>query len=164
MKEELFDLPDLWERLAAEKRPILLWGTGTGADKILDVCEEYKIPISGIFASDGFVRDRVFRGFRVTSWAGAKQQCGAEKPVVLMAFGSSRPEVSENARRIAEEATLLAPDVPAFGEGLFTRQFANERRAEILAARELFADEKSRLIFDLVLAYKWTGEVEYLLA
>lgn len=162
MIEKLFDLPDLWERLAAERRPIFLWGTGNGADKILDVCEAKSIPISGIFASDGFVRSRCFRGFPVTSWAEAKANCGADRPVVLMAFGSSRPEVLENAKRIASEATLLAPDVPAFGEGLFTRAFANEHRAEIFAARELFSDEESWRIFDLVLTYKWTGEVEYL--
>ena len=162
MTENLFETPDLWERLAAERRPILLWGTGNGADKILDVCEAQNIPIAGIFASDGFVRDRDFRGFHVTSWSEAKEQCGAETPVVLMAFGSSRPEVLENAKRIASEATLLAPDVPAFGKGLFTRAFANEHRAEILAARELLSDEESKRIFDLVLAYKQTGIVDYL--
>ena len=162
MTEKLFDLPDLWERLAAERRPIFLWGTGNGADKILDVCEARNIPISGIFASDGFVRNRCFRGFPVTSWAEVKKTCGAERPVVLMAFGSSRPEVLENAKRIAGEATLLSPDVPAFGEGLFTRAFATEYKAEILAARELFSDKDSKKIFDLVLAYKWTGEGNYL--
>lgn len=160
--KELFDLPDLWERIAGENRPILLWGTGNGADKILDVCESRGIRISGIFASDGFVRDRTFRGFHVTSWQESKALCGAETPVVLMAFASARPEVLENARRIAKEATLLAPDVPAFGEGLFTRAFATERKSEILAARALFADEESKRIFDNVLAYKWTGEVDHL--
>ena len=162
MTGTLFETPDLWERLAAEHRPILLWGTGNGADKILNVCEARGIPIAGIFASDGFVRSRVFRGFPVTSWAEAKRSCGADRPVVLMAFGSSRPEVLENAKRIASEAILLAPDVPAFGEGLFTRAFANENRTEISAARELLSDEASKQIFDLVLAYKWTGEVSYL--
>ena len=162
MIEKLFDLPDLWERLAAERRPIFLWGTGNGADKILDVCEARSIPISGIFASDGFVRNRCFRGFSVTSWAETKGLCGDEKPIVLMAFASARPEVLENAKRIAAQATLLAPDVPAFGEGLFTRAFAKEHRAEILAARDLFSDEESRRIFDLVLTYKWTGEVSHL--
>ncbi len=162
MKEDLFEMPDLWERLATERRPIFLWGTGNGADKILDVCAERAIPISGIFASDGFVRNRCFRGFPVASWAEVKGGCNGERPIVLMAFGSARPEVLENAKRIATGATLLAPDVPAFGEGLFTRAFANEHRAEILAARELFSDEESKRIFDLVLAYKWTGEPDYL--
>ncbi|MBE6530070.1 MAG: FkbM family methyltransferase [Ruminococcaceae bacterium] len=163
MIEKLFDLPDIWERLNAEKRPILLWGTGNGADKILDVCEARSILISGIFASDGFVRNRDFRGFPVTSWADAKKRFCKEKPVVLMAFGSSRPEVLENAKRIASEATLLAPDVPSFGEGLFTRAFANEHRDEIFVARELLSDEESKRIFDLVLTYKWTGDIAYLL-
>lgn len=155
---DFWERPDLWEALAAEKRPIVLWGMGNGADKILDVCCARGIPISGIFASDGFVRDQLFRGFRVTSFAKIKEQF--ENPVVLMAFASARPEVLENVRKIGAQATLYAPDVPVFGEGLFTRAFANEHRAEILAARELLADEASRRIFDLVLAYKWTGRVE----
>ena len=44
-----------WDKLSSEKRPIILYGTGNGADKILDDCDKYNIKVSGVFASDGFV-------------------------------------------------------------------------------------------------------------
>ena len=33
----------LWLRLAGEKLPVVLYGTGNGADKILDACIKYGI-------------------------------------------------------------------------------------------------------------------------
>lgn len=45
--------------------PIVCYGTGNGADKIFDEFERLGIKISAVMASDGFVRDRSFRGFKV---------------------------------------------------------------------------------------------------
>ena len=42
MKNHQF--PDLWRYLAAADRPVVLYGMGNGADKILAVCERYGIP------------------------------------------------------------------------------------------------------------------------
>ena len=162
MSEEFPNAPDLWERLQSEHRPIVLYGMGNGADKILNICAEKSIPVAGVFASDGFVRGQVFRGMPVRRWDEIEATCGAENVVVLMAFASSRPEVLENVKRISEKTTLFAPDVPVFGEGLFDRAFAASHRAELAAARALFSDDESRRIFDLVLRYKLSGEVRFL--
>ena len=67
MFKELITLPCLWESLKTEPRPIFLYGTGNGADKILDVCIRYDIQIAGVFASSGFVRSRTFRDMPVRS-------------------------------------------------------------------------------------------------
>ena len=45
-----------WEKLQAETRPIFIYGMGDGAEKIMRVFQEKKIPLAGIFASDDFVR------------------------------------------------------------------------------------------------------------
>ena len=60
---------DLWEYLADECRPIALYGTGDGADKIISVLERrgLKDLIAAVFASDGFVRDRMFHEYKVIS-------------------------------------------------------------------------------------------------
>ena len=42
MNPSLLSSPCLWEKLKNENRPIFLYGTGNGADKILDVCEKYQ--------------------------------------------------------------------------------------------------------------------------
>ena len=162
MLETILSVPDLWERLQSERRPVVLYGMGNGADKILRVCAEKKITVSGVFASDEFVRGQQFHGFPVVRWSDVKATYGADGVVVLMAFASARPEVLENVKRISEEATLLAPDVPVFGEGLFDRAYATAHRSELAAARDLLCDDESRRIFDLVLRYKLSGEVQFL--
>ena len=39
----------LWDELRGFPRPILIYGMGNGADKILALCREYGISITGIF-------------------------------------------------------------------------------------------------------------------
>ncbi len=155
---------DLWEYLEEAQKTVVLYGMGNGADKILAVCAERGIAVRGVFASDGFARGNLFHGMPVRTWAETKEEYGAENVIVLLSFGSSRPEVLENVLRIRAEAELYAPDVPAFGDTLFTRAFYEAHRAEFAAARDLLSDEESRRIYDHVLSYKLSGDVGHLLA
>lgn len=139
-----------------------MYGMGNGADKILAVCAAKGITVSDFFASDGFVRGHQFHGKTVLSWNAVKEKYGAENVIVLLSFGSSRPEVLENIRSIAAEAELYAPDVPVFGEGLFDDGFLAEHRASLAAARELLSDEESRRIYDNVVEFKRTGDLSFL--
>ena len=91
----------VWEKAAQTKKPILLYGTGNGADKILDELTRLGVRVSGVFASDGFVRKRTFRGFPVLSYSEAKEQFGDF--LVLVAFGTNRPDVMRNFLSIAKE-------------------------------------------------------------
>ncbi len=154
---------DLWEYLKDTDKTIVLYGMGNGADKILTVLSERSIPVGGIFASDGFARGNLFHGMPVRTWSDVKAEFGAENVIVLLSFGTSRPEVMENILRIRAEAELLAPDVPAFGDTLFTRPFFEAHRSDFEAARALLSDDESRRIFDNVLSYKLTGDISYLL-
>lgn len=153
---------DLWSYLAATDKTVVLYGMGNGADKIISACEEKGVAIGDVFASDGFVRGQVFHGRRVLSWTEAKEKYGAENLIVLLSFGSSRPEVLELIRGVASEAELYAPDVPAFGNGLIDADFLSQNADSIRAARELFSDDESKRIFDLVWEYKRTGDVAHL--
>ena len=154
---------DLWEYLRETDKTIVLYGMGNGADKILAVLAERKISVDGLFASDGFARGNLFHGMPVRTWKEIKEQYGAENVIVLLSFGTSRPEVLENIERIRAEAELYAPDVPAFGDTLFSRPFYEEHTEEFSAARALLSDEESRRIFDNILSYKLTGDISYLL-
>lgn len=154
---------DLWEYLKASQKTVVLYGMGNGADKILSVLAECGIPVGGIFASDGFARGNLFHGMPVRTWSDVKAEFGAENVIVLLSFGTSRPEVLENVLRIRQEAELYAPDVPAFGDTLFTRTFYEEHIEEFLAVRNLLSDEESRRIFDNILSYKLSGDIGYLL-
>lgn len=151
---------DVWTRIASTELPIYIYGTGNGADRILDVMSIYGITVSGIFASDGFVRNRVFRGFQVKSYSDVCREC--ENFAVIVAFGSSRPEVMANVDRIAAERTVFCPDVPAVGSTIFNSDFYCENYDKFNAAIELLADERSREVYSDIINYKLTGDIYYL--
>lgn len=152
---------DLLTHLRKQTKPILLYGTGNGADKILDLCATRGIEVQGVFASDGFVRKRQFRSFPVLSYAEAKERFG--EMTVLLAFASSRPEVFENVARIAAEQELYVPDVPVYGEEQFDTAFARAHRDELCTVRAMLADELSVSVFDAVTEAKLTGSLSALM-
>ena len=162
--DALTTTPDLWETLAAEKPDILLYGMGNGGDKILRVLKNRGLTPVGVFASDGFCRGQFFHGFAVTDYAAVCEKHDPRRTVVLVAFGTARPEVIDNIRRVAARYPTYAPDVPVCGETLFDRAFVSAHREELQAARALFADEPSRRIFDTVAAYKCSGRLDILLS
>lgn len=152
----------MWDYLKTIQKPILLYGMGNGAEKIMNELQSRKIPVAGIFASDGFVRGHSFMGLPVLSYTQAKERFGAM--CVLLCFGSQRPEVIENIRAVADEQELYAPDVPVIGGGLFTRSYTVQHRAELEKVYTSLADEQSRLVFRNVIEYKLTGRIEPLFA
>ena len=151
---------DLWDYLTSVDKPILLYGMGNGADKILRVCESYGIEISDFFASDGFVRGHSFHGKVVLSYSEAKQKYG--QFIVLLSFASSLPDVLETIRRVASENELYAPDVPVFGDNLFNTRFFHEHERELDEIYALFADEESRHTFRSIIEYKLSGDIRFL--
>ena len=158
-------MTDLWNKLRDEAhkgRPILLYGMGNGADKILTVCEAYGIPVADFFASDGFVRGHSFHGKVVLSFAEAREKYGEENMIVLLSFASSRPEVLKTIQKVADTCEMYIPDVPVCGTELFNQEFYEANLEEITAARNLFADEESRRVYDGIMAYKLTGRMDIL--
>ena len=63
----LFDIENMsvWEALQNTKEPIIMYGTGNGADKVFEVFRELGIEVAGVTASNGFVRERFFHGDRL---------------------------------------------------------------------------------------------------
>lgn len=153
---------DVWQKLQTEEKPILLYGMGNGADKILRVCAQKQIPIAGVFASDAFVRGHSFHGMRVLTYREAVAQIAHF--TVLLAFATHLPDVMAQIAQIAREQTLYVPDVPVCGETAFDEDFFEEHRAAFAASRALFADDESRRLFDLLLHYKLSGELSDLFA
>lgn len=150
----------LWDKLKDCGRPVVLYGMGDGADKILDVCTQRGITIDGVFASDGFVRGQVFRGFQVETLALVEQRFG--EFVILLCFASSRPEVLAQIADIAARHELYAPDVPVCGGGLFTPEYVHEYADEIGTTYDLLADDLSRQVFCGLIDYKISGKLDYL--
>lgn len=153
---------DLWHYLAECDRPIVMYGMGNGADKIIAVCEKYGVEISDFFASDGFVRGHSFHGKTVISYSDMKAKYDGQNPIVLLSFASSLPDVIELFKKVASECEMYAPDVPVFGETLFTMKFFNENRARFDAIYNMLCDEESKRIYQNVIRYKLSGDISYL--
>ena len=152
---------ELWEYLKKSTKPIVLYGMGNGADRILDILEKHQIKVSGVFASDDFVRHQNFRGFTVCSYSELKGKFG--EMIVLLAFGTHRPEVLENVYRIMEEQEVFAPDVPVAGETIFNADFLASHRKGLEKVYHMLADDQSRSVFEKVVRSKLTGEITPLL-
>lgn len=148
---------ELWKRLKNADKPIVLYGMGNGADRILDVMAERGISASGVFASDGFVRHQQFRGFTVGSYAELKESFG--DMIVLVSFGTHRPEVLANIKAIMREQETYAPDVPVAGDMLFDEAFLEKHRKELERVYAMLGDGQSRLVYQNVLRAKLTGEI-----
>ena len=151
---------DLWNYLKETQKPIVLYGMGNGADKIISVLNRYNIKISGVFASDGFVREKVFHGFKVTDYKTAKDNFG--DMIVLVCFGSSLPEVIANIKRIAAEQELYAPDVAVYGNILFNEDYVRQNKEQLEWVYNRLADETSKKVFECAVMYKLTGRIDYL--
>ena len=150
----------MWNHLKQTDKPILLYGMGDGADKVLRQCALREISVAGVFASDGFARHNLFHGYTVVSYSEAKARYG--DMLVLVCFGTHRPEVMELIRQVAAQQELYIPDVPVAGDTIFDRDFCRRHQAEIQAAYALLADDQSRVVFRDIIQYKLTGRPEYL--
>lgn len=151
---------DLWETLADTKKPIVLYGMGNGADKILAALEQCGATAADFFASDNFVRGQAFHGKTVLTYA---QVCDKyEDFIILLSFGSSLPPVLEPIYRLAEEREFYIPDVPVSGDTLFTRKFYENNYEKFHEAYDLLADEESKRLFGELIRYKLSGKVEHL--
>ena len=156
-------VPDLFARLATEKRDILLYGMGNGADKIVAELHSRGAEVAGFFASDGFVRGQLFHGSRVMSFSEVREKYTRETCVILLAFGSARPDVLELICRVAAEFDLLVPDVPVCGGPLFDLPFARAHKEQLLAARDLLTDEASKALYERIVKFRLSGSLEELL-
>lgn len=151
----------IWERLKKTDLPIILYGMGNGADMIIEVLDEIGVKISGIFASDGFVRGHSFHGFQIQKYDDICDRFNDF--IVLLTFAVHNKETIEKIRLINQKHTVLSPTVPIAGKGLFTLDFIRENENLFDKAYNMLADEKSRKDFVDVLNFKISGKIEYLL-
>ena len=151
---------NVWDKLKTAAKPIVLYGMGNGADKILDIFAEKGISCAGIFASDDFVRGQSFRGMPVKKYSQIKAQF--EDFVIVVAFATSRPEILARIFELAQAHTVLAPDVPVAGITRFSREFYELYRAQFDAVYDLLIDEASKTCYERIINFKIGGDIQLL--
>ncbi|MGL5206032.1 MAG: FkbM family methyltransferase [Acidaminococcaceae bacterium] len=150
-----------WDRLKKTEKPIVLYGMGNGADKILDWCEANGVKVAAIFASDDFVRGQIFRGYKVCKYADVASQY--QDFLLIIAFASESPFVLEHFFALADKHETLAPHLPLFEDDeVVDFSWLTRYQEELLKVYTNFADDSSREVFASTLNYKLSGKLVYL--
>ena len=155
-------MTSIWNKLKSAVKPIVLYGMGDGADKILKVFERYGIEVSAVFASDEFVRGHSFHGFKVMKFSEVCDMFGDF--IIIVSFATALPDVLDRIYELSQRYELYIPDVPVVGDELFNIEFYRDNIEKINNARELLYDDESKAVFDNIINYKLSGEVKYLIS
>lgn len=159
MFKEFLKEKSSWEILKDTSMPIAIYGTGNGADKVLEEFDKLGITIQGVVASDGFVRNRTFHGFTVKSISDFEKEHGDF--VIALCFASPLKDVIDNIKAISQKHTVIMPSVPVYGDEIFNKSFLEEHLEEIEKAYTLLADHQSRLVFKNIIKFQITGDLKY---
>lgn len=154
------NLTSVWDFFQNTDKPIILYGMGDGADKVLSEFKRLNITPYGVMASDDFVRYQKFHGFTVKKLSDFENEL--DDFVIALCFASQIPEVIANIENVAKKHTLLVGTVPVFGENIFNTSFYFENESDILSAFELLADEQSRKVYANIIKFQYTGDINYL--
>ena len=160
IREIIEPLPSLCDTLKSEKRAVFLYGMGNGAEKIYTYLQQHEINITGIVASDGFVRGQSFLGFDVISISDASRIYG--DICLVLCFGLES-EKSHFLHELAKKHRILSPNLPVFGEGACDKEFILANSDKFERVYNSLADDLSKEIFLSLLKYNTTGDFSHLL-
>lgn len=150
-----------WEKLQAETRPIFIYGMGDGAEKIMRVFRQKSIPLAGIFASDDFVRGHSFAGYKVRKLSEIEAE--VDDFVIVLAFAAGYQSLVDKIVALSQRHTLIVPDVPVAGGGLFTYEYCVKHAQELEEVYNMLADDESRRVYANIINFKISGDIHYLL-
>lgn len=152
---------DVWSHLRDAGKPIVMYGTGNGADKILRIFAEYGITVSDIFVSDEMYREgTVFQGHTLLRYDDVKAKY--DDCIIVLAFAVFRRDLQKRIYAISEEYELVAPCVSVFGDEGFTAEYLMAQEIEVNEAYRALYDDVSRQVFVNLLDYRLSGKIEYL--
>lgn len=151
---------DIWQQLSGSDSFVVIYGTGNGADKILDEFERRGISVSAVTASDDHVRGQTFRGFSVRSIGDAAKEFS--DMILVISFGSQRSEVISHILSLSEKYTVLCADVPVYGNNIFDRSFFEAHISGFEKLYSVLADEHSKKVLENIINFKLSGKLNYL--
>ena len=160
MKNLFSDIESVWHKFKNDKKPVVLYGMGDGADKVIKAFESFDIKPSAVMASDEFVRGQIFHGFTVKKLSDIEKEFSDFN--IALCFASQLDDVMNTIKSVASKHTTLVPSVPVFGDKIFDDNFIKENLESIEKAYELFEDEQSRKVYENTLKFYYSGQLELL--
>lgn len=152
---------NVWTQLKSSNKPVVLYGMGLGAEKVMANLEQNGIAVDDIFASDEFVRGHSFKGYKVLKYSEVCEKYDDFN--VVLCFASHIDSVIDKIANIDKEHTVFAPDVPVAGAGVFTREYIKENEEKFDKVFSTLADDESKRIYIDILNFKVSGKIKYLL-
>ena len=126
MLEFIYKTESSWERIKRSGLPVVIYGMGNGADKVIDEFIRLDIPIKGVTASDDFVRGQIFRGFKVKKLSEFDGEF-----IIAVAFATCIPEVMNRIYGLCDKYDVIVPCVPVYGDEIFNRDFIEKHRVQL---------------------------------
>lgn len=162
--EEFLSLESCWEKLERTDKPIFIYGMGDGCLKLMKELNKRKIPISGIFASDEFVRGHYFEGHLVHKLSEIEESSNKNGYdfIILLAFAAGYQELIIKIDELEKKHTLIMPDTAVIGGEPFLKEHFSKHLVDIQTVYNMLCDDTSRKVFKNILKYKITGELKYL--
>lgn len=159
MENNLKDILKLksWEETLikyAKTTPILIYGMGDAAERMIDLLSLYNINISGVFASDEFVRNHQFKGMEVLSLSKAQDIFGDF--IVVPAFALYGEDCS---LFLDLPHKIIMPNLPVFGDSLCNKDFISSNFRAFNHIYNYLADDESRKVLSSVLRFNITGDI-----
>lgn len=158
--ERLSEHVSIWDYLSKMDRPIVLYGMGDGAIKVMNALSQYGKKPDAIFASDEFVRGHEFLSYPVMKLADIERMY--EQPIILLCFAAGYDTLINKIYELSNRHELYAPDLPVIGGGLFDYQYVIDNQKEIEEVYSLLDDELSRQVLINILNFKISGKIHYL--
>ncbi|MHC1693671.1 MAG: FkbM family methyltransferase [Eubacteriales bacterium] len=152
----LKNITDIWTALRSSPLPVVMYGTGDGADKILDACALKGVEVRDVFVSPDFARGQRFRGYEVTTLERLEDKY--PELLIITAFAFNTPDMLDVFDGLCSRHTVLVPDVPVVGQGLFDRDYALLHAEEFGRVYNMLADDTSRRIYENIIRFKLTGD------
>lgn len=159
MFKDLLKTESAWEFLQGTTLPIVIYGTGNGADRVFEEFDKLGISVSAVCASDGFVRNRSFRGFLVKSISQIENEY--EDFVIALCFASPLTEVIDSIKALSKRHKVIMPSVPVYGDNIFNKNFLEKHLNDIELAFSHLADEQSKKVFENIIRFQITGDLNY---
>lgn len=159
-KMNYFTEDSIWIYLKNTDKPIIIYGMGNGADKVLNLFKHYGIKCSGVMASDSFVRGQSYNGFTVQKLSYFKETLNDF--IIAIAFGTQVPDVINHIRALENSYEIVVPNVPVFGSNIFDDDFLHANAEKIETAYSLLSDNRSKAVFENAVKFYYTGRLKYL--
>lgn len=159
MFKDLLKTESSWEFLKGSTLPIVIYGTGNGADRVFDELEKLEIKVFGVCASDGFVRNRTFHGFQVKSISQFENEL--DDFVIALCFASPLTEVIESIKALSKRHRVIMPSVPVYGDNIFNKEFFQNNISKIEKAYSLLCDKQSKKVFENIIRFQITGKLDF---